>query len=762
MLRYLLMLMALSWAAHAAAQADTPAPAEIAPLQQPLEVELAAPAETTNPPTEARTLEAVAIEPGTPAAAAMSAAAETQAERAAAPPAEFPENLSVERPNLSPPAGRPGAAAGDAAPGPISAGPPEAGLPDENLPEAGPPDANLSPVNLSPTDLPSAPASTAPALDAFIDGLVEAQRREHGIPALGLSVVQRGQPDLLRGYGQDDIDGGRASDPANSLFRIGSVSKTFIWTSVLMLVDRGLLDLDADVNTYLKTVKLEPGFGAPVTLRHLMAHRAGFEDSLRLFSVADDDARSLAQLLAAHPPKRVFAPGARTSYSNWGSGLAAQIVEDVSGRPLREFLRSEVLDPLGMRQTTPVAPAQMPSGQPARLAQGYREGDGGVESAALMQLGAYWPAGGIASTPAEMARWMHFHLNGGELEGVRLLSAENHALLFTRPFNDRPGAVDLTHGLVNRPYRGLQTFGHGGATARFLTNMVLVPELGLGIFLSQNINASRNTVSSVPDQIIDRLQGAQTPVALVTAPADAGALAAANGTYLNNRRVFTSFAAVFASLDAVELAALSPERLLYRKDGQATQYARVGEDLFESVGGDRLALIRDARGGVAAFVDGSGVHSYERTGLSTTPIYLQLAFLASLLLSLTTTAGLVWRLGRVRLGGALDRLLGGFSVLAAFAVFGCAICIALLSAAMSSGDASTLVNNYPPPQMLWLHWAGWAVVGAALLMLLGLPLAWLRSHYGVFRRLHYSLFTLALIALAVQLYLWRVVGAPVY
>ncbi|MEO8011614.1 MAG: serine hydrolase domain-containing protein, partial [Dokdonella sp.] len=195
-------------------------------------------------------------------------------------------------------------------------------------------------------------ASAAAGLSAYVDGVVSSFQREHGLAALTVAVVKDDDLLLGRAYGFSDIEGARRAEAETSLFRIGSVSKTFTWTAVMMLVERGLLDLDADLNGYLKQVKVNEAFGQPVTMRQLMHHRAGFEDSLRLFAVADDDTRSLAELLAEHLPKRVYPPGMRTSYSNWGAGLAAQVVEDVAGEPYGVFLQREILDPLGMRDTT--------------------------------------------------------------------------------------------------------------------------------------------------------------------------------------------------------------------------------------------------------------------------------------------------------------------------------------------------------------------------------------------------------------------------
>lgn len=604
----------------------------------------------------------------------------------------------------------------------------------------------------------------APAVDALaqhVDGLVEALRREHLLPGVTLALVRADAPTLLSGYGHADLAARTPVDPQQTLFRIGSVSKTFIWTAALLLVDRGQIDLDADVNTYLKAIKVAPAFDAPVTLRQLMSHRAGFEDSFQVFAVGDEDARPLAQLLAEHQPKRIYPPGARTSYSNWGSALAAQVVADVAGEDYGSFLRRELLDPLGMHDTVWEGPTRMDAATRGRLAQGYADDAGVLRIEAEMQLGAYWPAGGMSTTAADMARWLRFHLNHGELDGRRLLSTETHALVWARPYSDRAQAADVTHGFIQTPFHGLLLTGHGGATESYLSNLVLVPELGLGVFVSQGSGASRNLVQRLPEQIIERLQALPPAAPLAAEGGEPGALAEVDGDYLGNRRVFSSFAAIFGAFDGVSLRAINSDTIALDAGPRSGEYRRIGEDLFESAFGQRLALIRSADGRIAAFADGSGVHSFERVEGFNAPQWLFAALGAGLLLAVSTLGGVVWRLGRRRYGGPTDALVGGVSVLAALCVLALIGCFVAVSIALQNAGAADLPGNYPVPAMLWTHWAGWAVVAASLAMLLMLMPAWTRTRFGLWRKLMFTLFTFALLFLSVGLWLWRVIGAAV-
>src|ERR1051325_8806499 len=159
-------------------------------------------------------------------------------------------------------------------------------------------------------------------LEAFIDGVMEANLREKHVAGATVSVVKDGALFFAKGYGYANVDQRRPVDAERSMFRIGSISKLFTWTAVMQLVEQGKLDLDTDVNRYLD-FKIPATFPQAITLRHIMTHTPGVEEDSR--DLISDDSTTLAPLgrwLSTHIPGRVRPPGTYASYSNYATALA--------------------------------------------------------------------------------------------------------------------------------------------------------------------------------------------------------------------------------------------------------------------------------------------------------------------------------------------------------------------------------------------------------------------------------------------------------
>jgi len=209
------------------------------------------------------------------------------------------------------------------------------------------------------------------------------------------------------------------------VFRIGSLTKTFTAIAVMQLCERGLVELDAPANAYLRSVRLAAAEASfrPVTVRHLLTHTAGIGYWRRLADLlqpgvgsGDRAGRSGAAPLADYYRKGLrveVEPGTKWVYSNHGFAVLGQIVEDVTGQPLDRYLRECIFGPLGMEHTDLIRSERV---RP-RLATGYMLRPGGLKPIVDREVPTHG-AGGMYSTPADMGRYLAALLRGGV--GLRL------------------------------------------------------------------------------------------------------------------------------------------------------------------------------------------------------------------------------------------------------------------------------------------------------------------------------------------------------
>ena len=266
-------------------------------------------------------------------------------------------------------------------------------------------------------------------VEQFLDTLIREKLDEFQIPNLTVSVVSGGEVIFARGYGHADIETKKPVDPEKTLFRIGSTSKLFTWTSVMQLVEQGKIDLDADINEYLdfeipQTLEYKRGNNTtgPITMRHLMSHTPGFEDYMSdVFSLSEDHLVPLSQYVREQRPKRVFTPGEVPAYSNYGTSLAGYIVEVVSGIPFADYVEQNIYQPLGMENSTFRQP--LPSQLADQISKPYRYVNGEFLEAEFEYVSE--PAGSMSSTGLDMAKFMFAYLQEGQHEGARILEEES-------------------------------------------------------------------------------------------------------------------------------------------------------------------------------------------------------------------------------------------------------------------------------------------------------------------------------------------------
>src|SRR5688500_5105033 len=250
---------------------------------------------------------------------------------------------------------------------------------------------------------------TAADVEAFLEGIVPLQLERENIAGAAVSVVKDGKVLFSKGYGYADREKKTPVSADETLFRPGSVSKLFTWTAVMQLVEQGKLDLDGDVNQYLD-FKIPPGpEGEMLRIRDLMTHTPGFEESLKeLIGEDADNIASLEKTVKRWTPERIYPAGTMPAYSNYATGLAGYIVERVSGRTFDDYVEQNILAPLGMHDSSFRQP--LPEPLFARMAKGYLTASGKPQGYEFINLA---PAGSMAATGSDMARFMIAHLHNG-------------------------------------------------------------------------------------------------------------------------------------------------------------------------------------------------------------------------------------------------------------------------------------------------------------------------------------------------------------
>jgi CubicO group peptidase (beta-lactamase class C family) len=438
---------------------------------------------------------------------------------------------------------------------------------------------------------------TVADVHAFLDGFVPMQLERENIAGAVVLVVKDGAIFFSKGYGYSDVDKRTPVTVDATLFRPGSISKLFTWTAVMQLVEHGKLDLDRDINDYLD-FKIPPKFGKPITLRNLMTHTAGFEEQIKdLITEEGSPIATLKQHLSEHIPERIFPPGTTPAYSNYGAALAGYIVERISGRPFNDYIAENIFKPLGMARSTFVQP--LPDDLKPLMSGGYNLGSSKPKSFEIIEEA---PAGGLAATASDLARFMIAHLQNGKFENTQILRPETAVQMHSRQFGLSPALNAMCLGFYEEARNGHRIIGHSGDTGYFHSDMHLMADSGLGFFVSYN-SAGKGDISprsALWYHFLDRYFPFTPPKVEKLATADADARSVA-GHYLTSRRAESNFLKATAVGDNF---LVTPEdngliKIEPYKDfnGQFKKWQEIAPLVYRSVNGkDLVAFRRDERG----------------------------------------------------------------------------------------------------------------------------------------------------------------------
>ena len=346
-------------------------------------------------------------------------------------------------------------------------------------------------------------ASAAPP--ARFDARVEALRKQAGVPGMAIAIVEDGKTTLASGYGVRQL-GAPAAVDADTLFPIGSTSKAFTSAALATLVDAGKIGWDDKVIDHLPGFQMyDPWVTREMTIRDLLVHRSGigYGSGDLLFVPRSNVSRAevvrrLRYLKPATSFRTTFA------YSNLMYVVAGQLIESVSGQRWEDYVREHVLLPAGMQRSTSDNEHNFAAED---RAYPHARMNGGARGAGDQQrlderddLGRNAaPAGGIASSANDLARWLQVQMaDGVAAGGQRVFSAAAHQQMWTpvtpmpisqmppelKPLQSRFSSYALGWDVVD--YRGVRVIWHGGAVFGFQTAVVILPEQKVGFSITIN------------------------------------------------------------------------------------------------------------------------------------------------------------------------------------------------------------------------------------------------------------------------------------
>lgn len=512
-------------------------------------------------------------------------------------------------------------------------------------PVAKPP---VQPPAAAPTPAQSGQAHplTPADLEAFFDGIFPLQLERSDIAGASVLVMKDGNVLFEKGYGFADLKGKNPVDPANTIFRLASISKLFTWVSVMQLVEQGKLNLDTDVNQYLD-FQIKPAFNKPITLRNLMTHTGGFEEVLNDIIVLDArDMPTLREYLIANQPRRLFPPGQVPAYSNYGVSLASYIVQRTSGEPFAQYVQEHIFVPLKMTHSSFYQP--LPKSLASFASEGYR--DNTTKPPVGFEFVAPYGAGALSSTASDMGRFGQMLLNGGSLDGATILKPETLAQMWTPQYQASPQMPPICMGFYQDWRNRLRWIGHEGDLIAFHSLFFVEPAQKLVLFVSYNsANGGAKPRPEIIDYFSDRYFPGAPAVTFIAKPA--GNFRDIAGRYQTTRRADSTKLRAMSIGDQVS-ASLDKDNVLTVPGfddlrGHQEKFKLIGKDLWQAEDEqDRVFAIRSGSGRVVRLAVMFPGIQFERVPWYANTTWIVPSILISLgVLALVVLATLI-RLGR--------------------------------------------------------------------------------------------------------------------
>jgi CubicO group peptidase (beta-lactamase class C family) len=344
------------------------------------------------------------------------------------------------------------------------------------------------------------PVETPDPLIASVDSVAAAFMQEAGVPGLAVGILRPGHANIEKGYGVTRLGSDTAATD-RTIYHMASISKPFVATAILQLVEEGKLDLDAPVTRYVGWFRMKDARAGTITVRQLLTHVSGMPDVTDYaWDRPEYDAGALERWVRGLADSALrAAPGEKWDYSNIGFEVLAQVIASVSGQEFEVFVRDRILRPLGMAHSTML----MSDIDSTKLAWGHGRSDSGavVQATAYPYNRRHAASSTMHSDAHDMLRWARANLGRGELDGQRILSSESYDVLWKNerdmfaPLKARAEAagVPLPYESFNQGlswfligWKGHRLINHSGGDRGFRTDLYLAPDDSVAVVVMAN------------------------------------------------------------------------------------------------------------------------------------------------------------------------------------------------------------------------------------------------------------------------------------
>jgi CubicO group peptidase (beta-lactamase class C family) len=342
--------------------------------------------------------------------------------------------------------------------------------------------------------------------------IIEEVIEQRSIPGFAIAVVHNQKVVYAAGFGVRNLENKNDKITPRSLFHMASITKPFVATSVMQLVEKGKVDLEAPVVKYLPYFRLNDERYATITVRQMLSHLSGMPDvrDYEWDKPQYDDGALERYVRSLTNQSLIAAPGANFRYSNMAYEVLGDLIAKVSGMSFEDYVRKNILEPLGMKSSTLLVKQADPAllTTPHVMDNSYQT----VVSKVFPYNRMHSPSSTLYSNVLDMTRWAMANMNRGELDGKRILKDSTYDAMW-KPAGEQWQQIGISWFLGK--HRERRTIGHSGGDTGFVSNLVMIPDQSIAVVMMSNYD--RATLRPITDAALDVALGLK-PESIVFKP----------------------------------------------------------------------------------------------------------------------------------------------------------------------------------------------------------------------------------------------------